>query len=85
MSKSHKKKFQKYFNLLAEYELIKHARHKGSNIFYRNRKMSLKDMLLCFLSKKGLITVFERRNYFKAKEEKLCYYLYKDIYGNENT
>lgn len=70
MSTSYKNRFQKFSNLLAEPELIKHARHKGSNTFCRNRKMPLKDMLLCCLSKKGLTTVFELRNYFKEKEEK---------------
>lgn len=70
MSTSYKNRFQKFSNLLEEPELIKHARHKGSNTFCRNRKMPLKDMLLCCLSKKGLTTVFELRNYFKEKEEK---------------
>ena len=31
--------------------------------------MSLKNMLLCYLSKKGLTTTFELRNYLKEKEE----------------
>ena len=31
--------------------------------------MPLKDMLLCCLSKKGLTTTFELRNYLKEKEE----------------
>ena len=70
MSTSYKNRFEKISNLLAEPELIKHARYKGSNTFCRNRKMPLKDMLLCCLSKKGLTTVFELRNYFKEKEEK---------------
>ena len=67
---SYKNRFQKFSNLLSESELIKYARQKESNAFCRNRKMPLKDMLLCCLSKKGLSTVFELRNYFKQKEEK---------------
>ena len=70
MTTSYKNRFQKFSNLLSEPELIKYARQKESNAFCRNRKMPLKDMLLCCLSKKGLTTVFELRNYFKQKEEK---------------
>lgn len=70
MTTSYKNRFQKFSNLLSEPELIKYARQKEHNTFCRNRKMPLKDMLLCCLSKKGLTTVFELRNYFKQKEEK---------------
>ena len=49
-------------------ELAIHARKKASNTFTRNRKMPLKDILLCCLSKKGLTTIFELRNYFRQKE-----------------
>lgn len=49
-------------------ELAKYARKAGINTFTRNRKMPLKDMLLCCLSKKGLTTIFELINYFKQKE-----------------
>ena len=70
MTTSYKNRFQKFIDLLSEPELIKYARQKESNTFCRNRKMPLKDMLLCCLSKKGLTTVFELRSYFKQKEEK---------------
>lgn len=70
MTTSYKNRFQKFSDLLSEPELIKYARQKESNTFCRNRKMPLKDILLCCLSKKGLTTVFELRNYFKQKEEK---------------
>ncbi len=36
-------------------------------LFRESAKMPLKDMLLCCLSKKGLTTTFELRNYFKEK------------------
>ena len=70
MSTSYKNRFQKFIDLLEKPEIITYARQKESNTFCRNRKMPLKDILLCCLSKKGLITAFELRNYFKQKEEK---------------
>ena len=70
MITSYKNRFQKFFNLLSEPTHIKYARQKDSNTFCRNRKMPLKDLLLCSLSKKGLITVFELRNYLKQKQGK---------------
>ena len=70
MSTSYKNRFQKFFHLLSEPTLVKYARQKDSNTFCRNRKMPLKDLLLCCLSKKGLTTVFEIRNYLKQKQGK---------------
>lgn len=58
MSTSYKNRFQKFTNLLAEPEFIMYEKLKESNTFYRNRKMPLKDTLLCCLFKKGLTTVF---------------------------
>ena len=84
MSASYKNRFQKFFHLLSEPTLIKYARQKDSNNFCRNRKMLLKDLLLCCLSKKGLTTVFELRNYLKQKQGKTSHYRYKDIYNKEN-
>lgn len=52
---------------LSDPELINYARQNGKNTFSRKRKMPFKDMLLCCLSKKGLTTAFELRNYFKEK------------------
>ena len=67
MEKSYIQRFQKFSDLLMDPELANHARKKDSNTFTRDRKMPLKDMLLCCLSKKGLTTIFELRNYFKQK------------------
>ena len=70
MSSSYKNRFQKFFHLLSEPTLVKYARQKNNNTFCRNRKMPLKDLLLCCFSKKGLTTVFELRNYLKQKQGK---------------
>ena len=67
MNKSYKKRFQKFSKSLSDPALINYARQNGKNTFSRKRKMPLKDMLLCCLSKKGLTTAFELRNYFKEK------------------
>ena len=67
MDKPYKGRFQKFSESLSDPELINYARQIGKNIFSRKRKMPLKDMLLCCLSKKGLTTAFELRNYFKEK------------------
>ena len=67
MDKSYKRRFQKFSESLSDPELINYARQNGKNTFSRKRKMPLKDMLLCCLSKKGLTTAFELRNYFKEK------------------
>ena len=67
MNKSYKKRFQKFSKSLSDPALINYARQNGKNTFSRKRKLPLKDMLLCCLSKKGLTTAFELRNYFKEK------------------
>lgn len=69
MVKSYKKIFQMFSEFLSEPELVNYARKDGHNTFSRKRKMPLKDMLLCCLSKKGLTTAFELRNFFKDKGE----------------
>lgn len=69
MDKSYKRRFQMLSELLSDPELVNYARKNGNNTFSRKRKMPLKDMLLCCLSKKGLTTAFELRNYFKDKGE----------------
>ena len=68
MEKSYMERFPKFSERLMDPELAIHARKKASNTFTRNRKMPLKDILLCCLSKKGLTTIFELRNYFRQKE-----------------
>ena len=62
-----KKRFQMFSEALSDPVLVNYARLNGSNTFSRKRKMPLKNMLLCCLSKKGLTTVFELRNYLKEK------------------
>ena len=69
MERSYIQRFQTFSNRLMAPKLAIHARKKDSNTFTRNRKMPLKDILLCCLSKKGLTTIFELRNYFKQKED----------------
>lgn len=71
MNKSYKRRFQKFSESLSDPGLIIYARQNGKNTFSRNRKMPLKDMLLCCLSEKGLTTTFELRNYFKEKGDPL--------------
>ena len=58
-----------FSELLSDLELVNYARKNGNHTFSRKRKMPLKDMLLCCLSKKRLTTAFELRNYFKDKGE----------------
>lgn len=62
-------RIQKLSEKLSDPTLAERARKINSNTFSRNRKMSLKDILLCCLSKKGLTTTLELRNYFKQKED----------------
>lgn len=69
MNQFYRKRFQKFSHLLFASKLAEHARQNNHNTFSRKRKMPLKDMLLCCLSKKGLNTTFELRNYFKKKKE----------------
>ena len=56
MSKSYKRRFHKFPELLSNPKLINYARHPRSTLLY------------C-LSKKGLTTSFELRNYLKEKIE----------------
>lgn len=62
-------RIQKLSEKLSDPALAERARKINSNTFSRNRKMPLKDILLCCLSKKGLTTTLELRNYFKQKED----------------
>ena len=62
-----KQEFQKFSALLSDPEIVKICETEWKPCFSRKRKMPLKDMLLCCLSKKGLTTTFELRNYFKEK------------------
>lgn len=62
------KRIQKLSEKLSDPALAERARKINSNTFSRNRKMPLKDILLCCLSKKGLTTTLELRNYFIQKD-----------------
>ena len=66
MKKSYIRRFKQLSKHLSEEEIKVCARLPGSGeqTFTRNRKMPLKDMILCCLAKKGLTTVFELRHYF---------------------
>lgn len=68
MNKPYIKRVQKFSKQLFNPELSKYTRISNSYTFTRNRKMPLKDILLCCLVKKGLTTVFELRNHFQQKE-----------------
>lgn len=72
MMKSYQRMFQKFSDLLLDPETVNYARQSGEHTFSRNRKMPLKDILLCCHSKKGLTTTFELRNYFN-KERRSIY------------
>lgn len=61
-------RIQKLSEKLSDPVLADRARKINSNTFSRNRKMPLKDILLCCLSKKGLTTTLELRNYFIQKD-----------------
>lgn len=67
MRRNYIERIQKLSEQLSDPNLAVHTRKMDSNTFSRNRKMSLKDILLCCLSKKGLTTALELRNYFKQK------------------
>ena len=69
MRKSYIKRFKQLSKHLSGEEIKACARLPGSGeqTFTRNRKMPLKDIILCCLAKKGLTTVFELRNYFRQR------------------
>ena len=52
-------------------------------MLFREPENALKDMLLCCLSKKGLTTTFELRNYFKEKGDLSMQLSVRDIYNRE--
>ena len=56
MNQFYRRRYHKLSDLLSKSKFAEHARLKGSNTFSRNRKMPLKDLLLCYLSKGGLTT-----------------------------
>lgn len=69
MRGTYAKRIQKLSERLSDPALAEHARTIKSNTFSRRRKMPLKDILICCLSKKGLTTALELRNYFQQKED----------------
>ena len=68
MRSTYIERIQKLSEKLSDPALAERARKINSNTFSRNRKMPLKDILLCCLSKKGLTTTLELRNYFIQKD-----------------
>ena len=77
MRSTYIERIQKLSEKLSDPALAERARKINSNTFSRNRKMPLKDILLCCLSKKGLTTTLELRNYFFD-----CFYIYlKDSFS----
>lgn len=67
MKGSYIKRIQKLSERVSDPALAEHARKVKSNTFLQQRKMPLKDILLCCLSKKGLAAALELRYYFQQK------------------
>ena len=65
MRSTYVKRIQKLSERLSDPALAEHAGTIKSNTFSRRRKMPLKDILICYLSKKGLTTALELRNYIQ--------------------
>ena len=61
MRSTYIERIQKLSEKLSDPALAERARKINSNTFSRNRKMPLKDILLCCLSKKGLTTTLVQR------------------------
>ena len=85
MNKFYNKRFQMFSESLSDPELVNYARKDGNNTFSRKRKMHLKDMLLCCLSKKMVNKHLNSETILKIKETCLCSYLYRAIYNRENV
>ena len=85
MDKPYKGRFQKFSESLSDPELINYARQIGKNTFSRKRKMPLKDMLLCCLSKKGLLQHLNSETILKKKETFRCSCPYRVIYNRESV
>lgn len=85
MDKSYKRRFQKFSESLSDPELINYARQNEKNTFSRRRKIPLKDMLLCCLSKKGLLQHLNSEAILKKKETCRCSCPYRVIYNEEDV
>lgn len=69
MQATYMKRSQKLSHALKNTNLVEHERIDKHNTFSRKRKMSLEDILLSCLARKGLTTTLELRKYFKQKED----------------
>lgn len=69
MEKTYKRRFQNLREQITGEEIRQRARQPEAEgkTFSRDRKMPLKDILTSSLSKKGLTSVMELRNYFREK------------------
>ena len=71
MEPSYVRRFEKLSQHLTDIRIKLSARLPDSNgrTFTRNRKMPLKDIIMCCLAKRGLTTVFELRHYFLQRND----------------
>lgn len=67
MAKSYFRRYKKIYDIINSRELQEHAHLGNQHSFTRKRKMCLKDIVLCALSKKGLTAAMELRQYFRQK------------------
>jgi len=70
MKKEYKARYEKIYKMINSTEINEYGRLANeTKSFTRERKMPLKDVILSVLSKKGLTTAIELREYFKSKRE----------------
>jgi hypothetical protein len=68
MKKGYRSRYEKMYEIINSQEIKKYGRlPREPKNFTRDRKMPLKDVILSVLSKKGLTTSMELREYFKDK------------------
>ena len=77
MKQGYKKRFALIRDLITGVTLKEHARKAGGHTFSRERKLPLLELLVCTLSKKGLTTEMELRNYYESRT-RLCSFLHND-------
>ena len=70
MKKRYKVRYEKIYEMINSTEIKKYGRLPNEpSSFTRDRKMPLKDMVINVLSKKGLTTSMELREYFEEKKD----------------
>jgi len=70
MKKGYRARYEKIYEMINRTRINEYGRHpEAPKSFTRKRKMPLKDVILSVLSKKGLTTAIELREYFKDKCE----------------